>query len=100
MWTLFKYIPVVCKWNGDASTYVFLAPFLILSCSDLPKDSFFVREVAGLNWNTGIGAKGFLAISNTRCGTEELWMEWYLQVLIPSVKLSNDYHRAKSVRIL
>ena len=64
-------------------------PFLILSCSDIPKGSFFLREVPGLNWNSVIGSKGYLAISNTRCGTEDLWLEWYKQVLLyfPRLKL-------------
>ena len=47
-------------------------PFLILSCSDILP---FLREVSGLNWNSVIGSKGYLAISNTRCGTEDLWLE-------------------------
>ena len=49
----------------------------------------FLREVPELNWNSVIGSKGYLAISNTRCGTEDLWLEWYKQVLLyfPRLKL-------------
>jgi hypothetical protein len=73
--------------SGENSEFV-----LIVAIKDFPENEWHVEKVMGLSISTSIGTSGTIYFSKTRCGTVDMWHDYFIRIVIPSIKLSNDFH--------
>jgi hypothetical protein len=68
-------------------------PVLLIAVKGMAKDSFVVYAIRGLTWSTSIGGKGYIYLAATRCGTAEMWMDWFRRVCLPTMRESRLFHQ-------
>ena len=61
----------------------------------MEENTFFATQVLSMGSTTAIGERGWLYFSKTRGGCSMMWVHYYLNVTIPTIKLSNDCHKHK-----
>ena len=73
---------------GENSDFV-----CILAIKQMPEESWHVEEVPGLSINSRIGGKGYLYFTHTRCRTVDMWRDYFLRVVIPFIRQSNEFYK-------
>ena len=63
---------------------------LIFAVPTMQENTFFARQVVSMSSTTTIGDKGWVYFSRTRGGCHAMWIHYYLNVTIPTIKLSNE----------
>jgi hypothetical protein len=84
------------KWNADATTIVVsesLTGSLVCAIQDHEDKTPISSSTSA------IGETGWVYFSKTRGGCAAMWVHYYLNVTVPTIKLSNDFHGHK-VRFL
>lgn len=76
--------------GGEAGPLV-----LMIAVPSMEEDTFFATQVLSMGSTTAIGERGWLYFSRTRGGCSAMWVHYYLNVTIPTIKLSNDCHKKK-----
>jgi hypothetical protein len=70
------------------------SPFVAVpAVSDMEPNTWHVEEVPGLSLSSHVGAVGYVYFSKTRCGTREMWMDYFERVVVPTIKKSNEAHK-------
>ena len=72
---------------GENSEFV-----CIIAVKQMPPETWHVEVVPGLSMDSHIGAKGYLYFTHTRCGTAGMWRDYFLRVVIPSIRQSNNFY--------
>lgn len=86
-------LSVFVKWMflnnaaGEVSPLV-----LIVAVKEMPPDVFYCAEVTGMSHELGIGSAGFLYCCRSRAGNAALWNHWYLNVVVPTIKIVRTVH--------
>ena len=87
---------VLVKWfalnnaAGEAGPLV-----LIYAVPTMTENTFHAVRVKGLASTSAIGETGWVYFCKTRGSCAEMWVHYYLNVTIPTIKLSNDFHLHK-----
>lgn len=68
---------------------------LIFAVPTMRENTFFARQVVSMSSTITIGDKGWIYFSRTRGGCHAMWIHYYMNVTIPTIKLSNDTHLHK-----
>lgn len=74
----------MCSAAGECSAFV-----AVLSVTNFEKEQWHVEEVVGLSHTRPLET-GYLYFSKNRCGTEEMWKHYFLNVVIATIKKSCD----------
>jgi transposase len=91
---------VLVKWFGLNNAAGKSGPLvLIYAVPTMAEDTFYAHQVKGLASTSAIGETGWVYFSKTRGGCAAMWVHYYLNVTIPTIKLSNDFH-GHTVRFL
>jgi hypothetical protein len=70
------------------------SPFVaVLAVSDMEPNTWHVEEVLGLSQSSNVGAVGYVYFSKTRCGTCEMWIDYFERVVVPTIKKFNKAHK-------
>lgn len=89
---------VSVKWFGLNNAVGESGPLvLIYAVPTMPEDTFYATKVKGLASTSAIGETGWVYFSKTRGGCAAMWVHYYLNVTIPTMKLSNDFHMHKVI---
>ena len=70
---------------------------IIITIKEMGDEDWFVGEILGLSISCTIGTAGYIYLSKTRCGTEKMWKDYFTRVVIPTIKKSNDFYKAKEI---
>ena len=65
---------------------------LIFAVLTMHENTFFARQVVSMSSTTTIGDKVWVYFCKTRGGWHAMWIRYYMNVTIPTIKLSNDTH--------
>lgn len=76
--------------NGESGPLV-----LVVAIPTMHENTFFARQVVSMSSTTTIGDKGWVNFSRSRGGCHAMWIHYYLNVTIPTTKLSNEIHLHK-----
>jgi hypothetical protein len=76
--------------GGEAGPVV-----LMIAVPSMEDDTYFATQVLSMGSTSAIGEKGWLYFSKTRGGCPAMWIHYYLNVTIPTIRLSNDNHKHK-----
>lgn len=69
---------------------------VVIAVKSMPVNTFSAHYgVQGLSWTSEIGSAGVIYFSKTRCGTREMWMDWFRKVCIPTLNKSRQAHNPK-----
>jgi hypothetical protein len=68
---------------------------LLIVVPTIEENTFFATQVLSMGSTTTIGERGWLYFSKTRGGCSMMWVHYYLNVTIPTIKLFNDCHKHK-----
>jgi hypothetical protein len=60
---------------------------LIFAVPSMRENTFFARQVISMSSTTTIGDKGWVYFSRTRGGCHDMWIHYYFNVTIPTIKL-------------
>ncbi len=82
----------LCNAEGDAGPAC-----VIIAVKSMPPDVFSVQKVMGLSWTAQMGGEGYVYFSRTRCGTKAMWLDWFSEVCIPFLRLSNKTYKRIAV---
>lgn len=66
---------------------------LIFAVPSMEEDTYFATQVLSLGSTSAIGEKGWMYFSGTRGGCSAMWIHFYLNVTVPTIRLSNDCHK-------
>lgn len=77
---------------GDSSPLVYIA-----AIEQMSEDSFEVREIIGMCTTANVNGVGYLLFCKSRAGNQSLWIWYYLNIVIPTIKLANEYYFDKNV---
>ena len=58
----------------------------------LVENTFFAAQVASMSSSTTVGGKGWIYISITRGGCYRMWVHYYLNLTVPTIRGSNSLH--------
>jgi hypothetical protein len=76
--------------GGEAGPLV-----LMIAVPTMEENTFFATQVLSTGSTTATGERGWLYFSRTRGGCSSMWVHYYLNVTLPTIKLSNDGHKHK-----
>lgn len=77
----------VCNAGGESGPVC-----VVIAVKQMPADAWFGVKVVGLSWVADIGGKGMIYFCKTRCGTKEMWADWFQKVAIATILKSNEAH--------
>ena len=73
---------------GESSDLV-----LIIAVKNMQEYDWCVEEVNGLAYSSYIGAKGYIYFCKTRCGTKDMWKDYFTRIVFPTIEQSNECHK-------
>jgi hypothetical protein len=73
---------------GENSDFV-----AVLAMKTMVPNTWHVESVPGLSLSSHIGAKGIIYFSKTRCGTRDMWKDYFTRIVIPTIQASNAVHQ-------
>ena len=76
--------------GGEAGPLV-----LMFAVPSMEEDTYFATQVLSMGSTSSIGEKGWVYFSRTRGGCPRMWVHYYLNVTVPTIRLSNDCHKHK-----
>eukprot|EP01034_Spumella_vulgaris_P030919 gene30919-38212_t len=82
----------MCSAAGYSSDLV-----LIVALPNLPEGEFYAQKVKGLSSASDHKAVGWLYACSSRNGNGAMWVHWFLNVVIPCLKESAEFHEHKDV---
>lgn len=62
-----------------------LSPLFIVANENIPDDQFIIEKVPLLSHSTNPADFGYIAFSKTRAGNSELWVWFFLNIIIPGI---------------
>ena len=84
---------LLVKWFGLNNAGGESGPLvLVFSIPTMAENTFFVAQVAPMSSSTTVGDKGWICISKTRVGCYRMWVHYYLNVTVPTIRGSNSLH--------
>jgi hypothetical protein len=87
---------ILVKWFGLNNAGGESGPLvLVFAVPFMEEGTFFATQVLSLASTSAIGEKGWVYFSKTRGGTAEMWIHYYLNVTIPTIRQSNACHMHK-----
>lgn len=87
---------ILVKWFGLNNAGGESGPLvLVFAVPSMEEGTFYATQVLSLASTSAIGEKGWVYFSKTRGGTAEMWIHYYLNVTIPTIKQSNACHKHK-----
>ncbi len=67
----------------------------IVPVDSMPEEAFFAIDVNLLTFNPAVGSSGRMFFCKTRAGNAALWKDFFLDVLIPTLRLCQQSHQLK-----
>lgn len=84
---------LLVKWFGLNNAGGESGPLVLVFASPtMPDDTFFATQVASMSSSTTVGDKGWIYFSKTRGGCYSMWVHYYLNVTVPTIRGSNSLH--------
>ena len=85
---------LLVKWLGLNNAGGESGPLvLIFALPTMAENTFFATQVASMSSSTTVGDKGWMYFSKTRGGCYSMWVHYYLNVTVPTIKGSNSLHQ-------
>lgn len=87
---------ILVKWFGLNNAGGESGPLvLIFAVPSMEEGTFYATQVLSLASTSAIGEKGWVYFSKTRGGTAEMWIHYYLNITVPTIRHSNACHMHK-----
>jgi hypothetical protein len=85
----------MCNALGDVGPLV-----AIIAVNSMPPDQYFVKQVKFFTNVNVAGEFGWLYIAKTRGGNSELWKHFFLNVVVPTLKVNANIYDDKVRKLL
>lgn len=69
----------------------------IVAISDFPVGEFHCEEVKTFSSSTSVGVSGYIYFTSTRAGNKNMWVHFFLNILIPTILKSGMAHDTHSL---
>ena len=84
---------LLVKWFGLNNAGGEAGPLvLVFAVPSMTENTFFATKVLSMSSTSTIGAMGWIYFSKTRGGCYNMWVHYYLNVTIPTIRQSNELH--------